>query len=186
MRKHFALAGHAGAALWLWALLGCGDAKLPTLDEVKQAASDSVESVQQRAETAVAAARTGSIEVKLDAPLKIAEGYAKIARFSGNRPGTLQITSYADPVREKYPSVFIRTELPAGPATALAGQTLQAIVYVQPVNGGPVWQNSAPVEVRITEADETIISGEIVRGEMTNAETDIAVQLSGKFTAVLQ
>jgi len=185
MRKYFAQSSRIVVAAGMLGLLGCGDAKLPTLDEVKQAASDSVESVQERAETAVAGVRTGSIEIALDAPLKVAEGYARVARFSGNRPGTLQITSYADPVREKYPSVFLRADLPSGPATPLAGQTLQAIVYVQPVNGGPVWQSAAPVEVRIAEADEKIVSGEIVRGEMVNTETEVTVQLSGKFTAVL-
>lgn len=186
MRRH---GGSARLAWWLAgvvALLGCGEAKMPTLEQAKQAVSESVEGVREQAETAAATVLpTGSIELTLDAPVKTEEAHAHATRFSAGRPGLLQITSYEDAAGEQYPSVLLRAELPAGAAASLAGQTLQAQAFIQPTNGGPIWQSTAPIEIRVTAADDATLTGEIVRGEMVNLDTEIKIQLSGKFTAVL-
>jgi hypothetical protein len=175
-------------AIWVLAgtaLLGCGETKLPTLEQAKQAVTESVEEVTEQAETAVATVLpTGSIELTLDAPLKTPAAYVRVSRFSAARPTVVQIASYEDPAAEQFPSVLLRAELPAGPPASLAGQTLEAQAFAQATSGGAVWHSTAPIEIRITAEDEKSLTGEIVRGEMLNVASDVKVQLSGKFTAV--
>jgi hypothetical protein len=171
---------------------GCGDAKLPTLDEAKQAVSQTVEQtvedVQQKVEKDVAstvtqATNTGKFKLDIGGPMTVSGCFARLTTFSSGRAAILTITSYADSSRETFPSVYVRAQLPENPPASLAGQIVQAQMYVQTVENGAVWHSDQPIEFQITAADATNVAGSVVAGSLVNTDTGARADVKGRFTA---
>lgn len=158
---------------------GCG--KVPTLEEAKQAVTETVQS-------APAIISSGKVEISVGVPLQAAGCYAKTVTFSSGRPAILQLTSYREPAGESFPSFFLRAELPAGATSAASGQTLKAQVYVQEKLNGPVWHSTAdsPVELTISAADGKTIAGTVARGSLVNTDTGKRTDISGSIEGVVQ
>lgn len=175
-----------------WA--GCGKIELPkSIEEAKQAVSETVETVKEQAPAAPSATKSpavpvGSIELTAGEPVKTGGCYGRILAFSAGRPAVLQLTSYEDARAEAFPSVFLRAQLPEGAAEALAGQTVQAEVYVRVKADGPILHSAAdrPVELKITAADGATIAGEVTLGQLVSTDGGNPVDVTGKFTGSMR
>jgi hypothetical protein len=114
--------------------------------------------------------------------------FASLTRLPGSRPVVLQLTSYADPQRETFPSVLIWAEVPSHQPDSLAGQRVKAQIYVQTKADGPVWQ-AAPgdsIELNITKAGAQEFAGEIASGKLVSSDGGDGVELKGTFGGALR
>ena len=131
---------------------------------------------------------SGSIELTLDEPVKTGTCYASLIVLPSGGRRLLQLTSYQEPKREYFPSVFLRAEVSADTPAALVAQKLTAQAYVQVRQDGPVWHSlpDQPVQLTITYGGDTGVEGELVGGRLVSSETGQAIDVKGKFTAQLQ
>lgn len=171
---------------------GCGNVKLPTsLDEAKQAVTDTAEQVKEAAPGAIqqvpAIVDRGSIEVNVGGPVKGSACYATVAAFSSGRPAVLQLKSYQGAAGDAFPAVFVHARLPEGATGVSAGQTYQADVYVQASADAPLWRSDegSPVELTITTSDGARIAGDIVKGALINTSDGSRTDVTGTFQGVL-
>jgi hypothetical protein len=172
--------------------IGCGDVKLPTsLDEAKQAVSNTAEQVKEAAPTALqqapAIVDAGTIELNVGGAIKANRCTAQLAIFSGGRPAVLQLKSYAGEAGDSYPAVYLRAILPEGATAPTAGQTLQADAYVQASADSPLWRSddAAPIELSITAVDDKQVSGSVSRGALANTSDGARVDVTGTFRGLL-
>lgn len=166
------------------ALVGCDwleGKKTPSAKDLKQGASNALETVRQMTGAA------GKIDVQIDSARRSASGcYARLYLLSDGRPNILQITSYADPTAEKFPSVFIRTQVAYGTPGALANRRLEAQqVYIQAAAAGPIWKtpDGQTAQLSITAVDgnqfEATLSGVLVDAA-TGESSSITAKLLGE------
>jgi hypothetical protein len=190
-------------AAWLAAAgllaAGCGEATLPTLDDVQQAATDAAsqaaaevadQAAQATAQTpspAGPAAGPGKFELTVGTPVTSAGCYGQLTPAIGPRAAVLQIASYPTADAEVYPSVLLWARLPSGDGT-LAGQTVQAQLFVQATQNGPIWYapDGAEVEVQITSAADGRIAGTILAGTLTTTADGTTAPVSGNFEGSLR
>ena len=167
---------------------GCGEKKLTEAvtstvqqvqQQVEQKVDQGVETVKQQANLA------GSIELSLKEPLSINACYAALAVLPAPRQSVLQLTSYKTVDQETFPSVFLRAPVQAGTPAELAGKTLSAQLFVQPVQDGPVWHSKAsePVELTVSKVEQQLLTAQLSRGTLVNTETDESIEVTGTFTA---
>lgn len=172
------------SAILLLSLNGCsGEMPSVNMQDIKEAVNEKVEQVQQ-----AAAPLTTGMELELGGPTTTSECYAALMTVSPKHPPVLQVTSYASPEAETFPSVFLRCEAPAGQPGSLVGQKIRAQAYVQLARDGAVWHAPAdqPVEVSITAATAESITGEITAGQVVNSQDNSRLDLRGTFTGKLQ
>ena len=188
--KRLNLNRSAAAGLCVLALAGCGDTKLPTLDDAKKAVTSTVESSVDKVKSDVASSvsNVGKFELVLGEPVSAKGCFARIITFSDGRPAVLQITSYQEPSGEDFPSVFVRAELASAAPDALAGKIVQARVYVQLKPNREVWHSTpeAPVEIIISATDGTKIVGNIVQGTLVSSGGEAGVPLTGTFEGFIR
>ena len=180
-----AAVGLAGALL-----VGCdnlGDLQIrKAADEraaqVGKQVSDVVEKVQKVVKP------TGSLELSLDGPVKTGACYATLILSHSTRPAVLQLTSYENESGETFPSVMIRAEVVAAAPADLRGQSVVAQLFAQTTKDGPIrhTERGGGVELKIVEVNSDTITGEIVMGSVANTETGQSIDITGKFTAMLQ
>lgn len=124
----------------------------------------------------------GAIKLTLDQPVETDGCYVSFYTFATGRPSVLRIASYPDPAQEAFPSVMLQAQVDVDSASALAGASVQAEVYVMTAEGGATWHsNPETVEIKITSINGNKVVGQIVGGTLKNPETDSTTSVTGTF-----
>lgn len=155
--------------------------KTPTIEDVKQAATNTVESVKQQVSL------SGSMELSTNVPVKASGCYVRFASVPG-KARLLQVTSYNDPTNEGFPSVMLVGQPQTDGLSSLAGQTIPMHVFVKPAANQPGWRTpeGQPAQIRITESSGQNLVGEVVSGTLLNAATGATAPLGGTFRGKVQ
>jgi len=188
----------------LFATAGCGGKNISDLaSSVKDAASQGAQTVKDTAKqvsedlggtargmadkASQAAQLAGTMKLAIDPPLEISACYANFSRLQAAGIGVLQLQSYRDARQESFPSVFIRVQHSVATLAELAGQTLDAQMFVQPQENGPLWTATAePVQLKITSVEDKTLRAEIVGGILVHSDTGATQAVTGAFEGVLQ
>ena len=153
---------------------------IPSLDSVKQAVTNQVESVRQTADAA------GSVQLELDAPVTASGCYGRLTAASGGRPAVLTIASYNSPSNEAFPSFFVQAQTKATSSAQLVGEPIDAVAFVQETKDGPVWHSpdGKSVKLAIAAAADGLLSGQVT-GVLINTDTGAEKQISATFSGSL-
>ena len=195
-----------GIACALLLLAGCGKANLEDMvdqgmkqvsdgmegvkDNVQDLRSDVGQQVKQQLNKTQDAVnqqvgRAGSMTLQLRPPLEVNACFARFIRFQDGRPSVVQFQSYRDAESETFPSVFIRAITQVASPAELNGVTLEASMFVQREEGGPVLHTSSPLQLQIVQVDDQQVVAKILGGSLdtTDGKDTVSVtgQLEGKF-----
>ena len=154
-------------------------------EEMREAFDKSMDQVAKTSEVLKERANlAGSIELTLDGPVNTGRCYLSLISPPSGRPAVLQISGYREPADETFPSIFLHAEVPGRDLAGLAGQKLNAQVYVQTRADGPVWHSPSdqPAELTITAVGDDSIEGQLLGGTLINTETRQMVDVTGKFS----
>jgi multidrug efflux pump subunit AcrA (membrane-fusion protein) len=124
-----------------------------------------------------------------EAKLRFKDCYVKVIPAMSDRPAVLQITSYADPSTESFPSVFIRSVVPADDIKAFLGQPLSAKIYMTRQDKGTVWHtpDDAPANIVVQTADDSgRVVGSIISAVVLNSDSPEELTITGRFDGTLQ
>lgn len=187
MRTQLAYCLIAGALL---AAPACDKAELPgegrgfmkSVDHVKRAVTDQVESAKQTLDVA------GSVQIQLDSPLVAAGCYGKLLALGDGRPSVFTVTSYNSASNESFPSFMLQAQTQAAGGEALVGTPLEAVAFVQEAKDGAVWQSppDRPVQVKLSAAADGALAGEasgVLVNVESSAEKPFSATFSGSFSA---
>jgi hypothetical protein len=175
------------------ALSGC------SADEAKKLLDKGIEQVQKLPETVTKEGGkagdqvqeqlglAGNIHLSLSPELNKSACYVKFVPATGGRPSVLQLQSYRAADQESFSSVFLQAQVTATSLAELAGQSVQAQLFVQPQSGGPVWftDREHPVELKIAAIDEKLLTAEFTGGSLQSTDGAAAAGVAGKFSGVL-
>jgi hypothetical protein len=164
------------------------DAASRGVDQAKQAAGGVAETARgTSARLAEKAGLAGEFDLHVGQPLKTDACYVQLIALGPDRPAVLQLQSCRDPVRESFPSVFLRAEVAAADFPALVGQTVEAQLFVKPLPDAPTLHSrDAPVQLRIDALGEDFLSGEIIAGSLSGPGQDSPIPVSGSFRGMVQ
>jgi hypothetical protein len=112
------------------------------------------------------------------------KAYLRLTAVAG-RAAVVELFSYDAPQREEFPSLYVRATTTATSIRGLAGQTLDAEIFLQVERDGNML-HSRPgqrVELRVTGLDGSHIRGTFA-GQVYDIETDGAGPIRGAFQAV--
>jgi hypothetical protein len=172
----------------LASVAGCGQDLAET---VQQAASQAQESVAQTIESAQTQAKeqlslSGSSEVVLDGPLKTPGCYVSFTPPAHGRQGVVTLRSASTPERESFPSFYLHAEVTAQSLAELAGQTVNAEMFLKPTADGPTWHApfDQPVQLRFTAVAEGQVEAELAGGELVSTGDASTRPAAGAFIAV--
>lgn len=170
------------ALLAAWLLAGCGESAPAQLAKATKSVQNAVEQVQQTAAQATGIS-TGSIELTLDAPLKVEQCFARFTPKSAARPGVLQLFSYEDPLKEEFPSVMLWATCDAASATELVGKTVEGQLFVQRHPGSDLWRSSnlTPITISVVQADLLAVTCELKEVSVERVDDEGMAKASGKF-----
>jgi len=172
-------------------LVGCNS---ETVQDLKKKVGEGVDKVKQVGQDATdqvgdqVAATNSYLQLEMGEAVEAKACFASLTQLPGSRPAVLQLTSYADPERESFPSVLIWAEVPSHQPDSLAGQKVKAQIYVQTKADGPVWQSAPgePIELTIIKAGTQELAGEIASGRLVSSDGVGGVELRGKFGGALR
>ena len=180
----------SGMAGWLILFVASAGCDKLGLSDVKDTVSNATKQAQRAVGQATdrvneAAGRVGGFQLQIDDALDVPACFVKLQTFQSDRPALLQITSYRDPGRERYPAVLMHAQLSAEALEDLVGQTVEAATFVMGGDSGPLWHSPAGLysEIEITEVTETDVLGTIHGGTLVNPATGEEIDLTGTFTA---
>jgi len=168
------------------------DAATQGLEKARETAGDVAQSVSETAKsTAGAVGETmgmaGSFDLTVGQALKTDACYARCIVLGADRPAVLQLQSYQDAEKESFPAVFRRAQVTATDAAALAGQTVEAQLFVKrQANEDTLYTRDAPVQLKVNAIEEGLLVGEIVSGSLATAGSSETMAVSGSFRAVIQ
>lgn len=164
-------------------------------DRAESRSSSKPNSVVAGNQSAVSSSRqiagaAGKIDIQLDNAKIDASGcFARLIVLHDGRPNILQITNYADPKAESFPSVFIRAQVAQTSPGAIAGRRIEAQqMYIQLSSSGPIWKtpDGQSVQLSISDVDgnriEATINGVLVDA-VTNESTSFSAKLVGEIEA---
>lgn len=145
---------------------------VPSVDSIKQAVTNQVESVRQTADAA------GSVQLELNAPVTASGCYGRWIAANGGRPAVLTIASYNSPSNEAFPSFFVQAQTKATSAAQLVGEPIDAVAFVQEAKDGPVWHSpdGKNVKLAIAAAADGMLSGQVT-GVLVNTDTGAEKQI---------
>lgn len=192
-------------AVWAGAVAGCSGPQLDELvDQSVQKVSQGVESVksnvqqagekvqeqveqkvgqglqQARDQVASQAGQAGKIRLELDPVVEVNSCFATLIGFRDGRPSVLLLQSYRDVEQESFPSVLLRATVPSVVPAELAGQTIEAELFVQVADAGPIWSSDGPVSLQIVSADAEKVSARILGGTLRRADTLESRSITGE------
>lgn len=175
------------AAAWLTLVLtGCGgDMPAPKI-EIPKAVQNLPQTVTNAAQ-AVQATITSELALELAGPLKTT-CYASLTSIPG-RPTVLQITSYADPAAETFPSVLIWAPVAANAPADLLNQTVQAQMFAQRDANSAPWQTppGQAVSIKFTALQGSVLVGQIEAGAtLMDVSNGSRVPVTGRIQATLK
>ena len=168
------------AAVVIASLTACDKADLPavpSVDSIKQAVNNQVETVKQTVDAA------GNVQFELDSPVSTAGCYGRLIAAGGGRPAVFTLASYNAASNEAFPSFFLQAQTKATAATQLAGAPIEAVVFVQQAKDGPAWHSpdDRPAQVTVSALEGEALSGQ-VSGVLINTETGAEKQFSATFS----
>lgn len=178
------LAANVSLLFVLAAVSGCKQDQVEnvktTVDKAAQWGEKAVETVKQETNMA------GSMELATTPPLSAKACYAELIVTGDGRPNVLRLASYKRTELERFPSMIVEARVNEGTLAALVGQTVQATVYAQQEEDGPLWHTptGAPAPISIESVDETALTAACAGAALVNTENDDRSTVSGKFTAV--
>jgi hypothetical protein len=128
------------------------------------------------------------MDLALNPPVQAKGCYASLTVVDADRPSVLQIRSYPDQATELFPSVLVRAPVKATSTAELVGSTVAAQVFVQAVEGGPIWHSREPdyVQLRIDSVEDGAITGTFVGGQLVSTASGEAMDITGTFSGSLQ
>lgn len=178
-----------GAVLWavlsvLVIPLGCSKEKL---EDMAAAVQDQAKVVTDKAKTlaestplAEVIPATGKAEVLLSPPVTSASAHVRLHVIGDGRPSVLQFTTY-DPDKgpETFPALLIRATTDATSTQGIAGQTLQAEVYLQAASDAQVLTTAGVAQVPLVIApldpDAGTLNGRIDSVTLVDADGNRSV-----------
>lgn len=190
----------SGCLILALAAVGCGGKSISDLaSSVKDAASQGVQSVQEKTQQAAEAVGAvadkasevaqlaGTIKIQVDQPLETSACYVTFSPLSAASVGVLQLQSYRDAEQESFPSIFVRAQTSTTTLAELAGQTIAAQVFVQPQENGPLWTaTDQPVQLKVASIDQGKLTAEIAGGNLVNSQTGASQAMAGTFEGMVQ
>ena len=152
-----------------------------TVEQTTQAVEQTVETVKQEANL------VGSMELQTDPPLASKACYVELIVTDDARPNVLRLASYKSTELERFPSMILEAQVEETSLADLAGKTVQAKVYAQDAQDGPVWSSphDSPAALTITAVDENSLTCECAGSPLQSSENDEPTTVSGKFVALL-
>jgi hypothetical protein len=163
---------------------GAGELKDGVADKGKDLLQSGVAQVQEQANLA------GSIDLSVADPTQAC--YVNFIPQGSGRPTVLQLQSYREAKQEAFPSVFLQAQVDAEALSELVDQTIDARLFVQPQENGPVLfsenlggENANPVKLKIVSLEEKLLTAELVSATLRNTATGENVDVTGTFTGVL-
>jgi hypothetical protein len=156
------------------ALAGCDAVQ----DSVEQTVSGAVETAREQVQ--------GGIELDLSPPLVLESCSAKWISADQERPGVLQLASYAGDEPDSFPCVFLHLVCEADGRRVgqdeFAGKTLHGRLYVQLTEAGPILfsPDEKPVEAVVRSASAVSIHCELTGAVLVSTENDEPLTISGK------
>ena len=150
------------------------------LGKAKGAVEDGVEKAKQKLKLA------GTFDLNIGIPVSINGCYARLHTFPSGRGNVLQIRSYTQPDKERFPSVLFRAKVDAASWSELVGKTVQGELYMQREESGAPMHTSADdlVQFKVESADDKTIKGQFVGGKVVDAKTDVVAPVSGNLNGV--
>ncbi len=167
------------------AIAGCNkpveEAINNTVGQATQVVQQTVENVKQEAHL------VGSIDLATNPPIAAKACYAKLIVIGDGRPNVFRLASYKSVDLEQFPSIMLQAQVNAQSLSALQGQTVQADVFAQPQDNGPVWHSpdSSPASITISAMDDKSLTCTL-SGPIVNSDTGEESNVSGKFVAMLE
>lgn len=154
---------------------------LPGCSKIKEAVSDVKEKVSSTKTDLTTPAFTAGIEIEAGGPVKSSEAYASLDVLGEGRPSILQLRSYPDPTRERFPAVYFRATVQQTSLAALAGQRVTGQLFVQHQQDGTVYftPEGSSVEITISAASDANLIAEIT-GKLANTADANSVDVRGK------
>lgn len=166
---------HASFALFAaLAFVGCDAVQ----DSVEQTVSGAVETAREQVQ--------GGIELHLTPPLILESCSARWISADQERPGVLQLASYAGDEPDSFPCVFLHLVCEADGRRVgqdeLTGKTLRGRLYVQQAEAGPILfsPDEKPVEAVVRSASEISIHCELASTVLVSSDSDQPLEVSGK------
>lgn len=169
------------------ALAGCDKEKVQEavnvgVEQAAEVVDQTVETVRQEANLA------GSMELSTNPPLAAKACYATLLVTDGARPNVLRLASYKSTELERFPSMIIEAHVDQTALASLSGQTVQAKIYAQSAEDGPLWSTptGSLATVSITGVDDTSLTCECAGAPLVSSETGEQTTVSGKFVALFE
>jgi hypothetical protein len=137
--------------------LGCSKEKLEgmaaAVQDQAKAVTDQAKTLAESTPLADVIPATGKAEVLLSPPVTSGAAHARFHVIGDGRPSVLQFTTY-DPEKgpETFPALLIRATTDATSTQGIAGQTLQADVYLQVDGNGQVLTTAGVAQVPLVIA----------------------------------
>jgi hypothetical protein len=183
--RHLAIS-HIVVVLFVFAQIGCSKEKLA---EIAAAAKDQAQSIQDKAAQVQQQARdvtastpipeslssSGRTVIGLPSPVESSSGYFRFYKIGDGRSSIIQFTSY-EPEKgpNTYPALLLRATTTAESPQMLAGQSLNADVYLQTTLDTAVMTNAenstVTLGIAIPDPQSKNIKGQI--GPMVLVDTD--------------
>ena len=183
---------------------GCGGQSISDLaSSVKDAASQGVQSVRETAQqvsedvtgtargladkASEAAALAGAMRLAIDQPVETSACYVSFSWLQAAGIGVLQMQSYRTAEQESVPSVFVRVQHSVASLAELVDQTLDAQMFVQPQQDGPLWTATVqPIQLKVTSLEDKTLRAEIIGGTLVHSATGASQAVTGVFEGVLR
>ena len=190
--------------LVLGTLLGCSKEDISKLaSSAKEAATEGMEAVSDKArevqETVAEQSEgvsgsvqeqlqlAGSMKLTLGGPLQTDACYVRLVRAGGGRSNVFQLQSYRDKENESFPSVYVHALTSAASLSELAGQSLQAKMFVQTQQGGPIFYSGEDaVQVTLQSIEDDKVLGEFVSGNLIQGDSGASQPVTGSFEGVVR
>jgi hypothetical protein len=166
--------------------LGCNkdqvDKAASGLQQVTQTVQQGVENIKQEANL------TGSMELSTTPAIAAKACYARLIVIGEGRPNVLQLVSYKDASLERFPSLLVQAQVQEGSLAELAGKTVQAEIFAQSEENGPVFHcpDGTLASVNISAADAKSLTGQCTGAMLVSSETNQPTSVNGKFVAVVE
>lgn len=175
-----------GSMLTIAAAPGCDQKKIE--DAVSTGLQQAQDKVEQTVETVKQEVNlVGSMDLSTTPPLSAKACYVKFVVPGDGRPNVLQMASYKEADLERFPSVFLQARVQTATLTDLAGQTVNADLFAQSGQSGPLWfsHDESPVSLSVTSVDDKSMVCELSGAQLINADTGETATVSGKFIGLL-
>jgi len=163
-------------------LLGSGCKR----EQLEQLAKQVQEQTIDKLPTPMKIVSTGAFKLQVDKPIETHKGNVRLIVTGDGRPNVLQLRSYQNLADDDFPSVLVQANTTATDISQLAGQTLNATVYVSASKFEPIWSclDQSVASLTIGGLQENLLKGDLRCNKLISSQ-GASSPLSGSWEAVL-